>query len=1002
MPYCRMPPAARAHDRLEAELRERFRGEIRFDPVARSLYATDASPYRIVPHGVAFPRDAADVRTLLEVAAAAGVAVLPRGGGTSLAGQTVAEAIVLDVSRHLCRVLAIDAEARTARVEPGVIRDHLNARLARFGLQFTPDVSTTDRATIGGMVANNAAGTRSIKYGKTVDQVEAMTVMLVDGNVTELRALAPAELAAKLTASGREGEIHRVAHRIVSEHEDEISARFPKVMRRVGGYNLDELAFGKPFNLAKLVCGSEGTLAVILDVTLKLQPLPRRRCLAMLHFDTLVGALEAVPLINHHGPSAVEIMDRDLFDLGRRNPSLRPLLAWVRGEPAAVLAVEFDGPDEASLEAQLAALAADPAVSARAYALHVALDDAEQRAIIEFRRKGLGVYATVKGPDKPTPFIEDAAIPVEHLAEYVPEVLAVCQRHGVHVVLYAHASVGVIHLRPHLDLKSAAGVATYRAIADEVFALVKRYGGSWSGEHGDGLIRSEKNRELFGDVLYADFQALKRAFDPLGLLNPGKIVDAPPMTEHLRYGPSYPRVELATVLDFSEQEGFLGAVEMCTGVGACRKEGVGTMCPSYMATRDEEHGTRGRANVLREALTGGLAGGLTSPEVMGALELCLACKACKAECPSQVDMAKVKYEFLQHYYDAHGTPLKAHAIGALPRLAPLAQALWPLSNAALGARPVRWLNERLLGTDRRRPFPSFTRQRFDHWFARRRPPANGTAQRHGDRGPVALYADTWTVFNETGPGRAAVELLEQLGYRPTLVPYVCCGRPLISQGLLRRAQRQAGEVVSVLSHFVERGIPVVGLEPSCLTALRDDYRDLVPGPRTEALAKTALMIDEFLARAWTAGTLDPREHFERAHEPTLLHAHCQQKAVLGTGSSRAVLEWISDDVRELDAGCCGMAGSFGYEHHDLSFAIGEQRLFPAVRAHVGSTVACGFSCRHQIADGTGRQARHVSEALVGALRSSPGASAVYGDRGAAPLSAASGRLRKTGAAVRRP
>ena len=959
-----MPSTASLRNRLETALRERVRGEVRFDPVARSLYATDASPYQIAPHGVVFPTGVEDLRAVLQVAAAEGVAVLPRGGGTSLAGQAVAEAIVLDMSRHMCEVLAVDPETRTARVQPGVIRDHLNARLSPYRLHFTPDVSTTDRATIGGMVANNSAGTRSIKYGKTVDQVEAMTVMLADGSISEMHALTPEQLAAKLAAPGLEGEAYRTAHRIVDEHEDEIAARFPKVMRRVGGYNLDELAFGKPFNLAKLVCGSEGTLALILDVTLTLHPLPRRRCLAMLHFDSLVGALEAVPLINRHGPSAVEIFDRDLFDLGRRNPALAPLLGWLQGEPAAVLSVEFDGPDDDALRERLTALANDPALSARTYAVHEALGEAEQRDIIAFRRKGLGIYATVKGRAKPTPFIEDAAIPVEHLASYVPEVLEVCRRHGAHVVLYAHASVGVIHLRPHLDLKSDAGVASYRAIADEVFALVKRYGGSWSGEHGDGLIRSEKNRELFGDTLYADFQALKRAFDPTGLLNPGKIVDAPPMTEHLRYGPAYPHVELPTLLDFSEQEGFLGAVEMCTGVGACRKEGVGTMCPSYMATRDEEHSTRGRANLLRDALTGRLPGGLTSHEVMGALELCLACKACKAECPSQVDMAKVKYEFLQHYYDAHGTPLGARALAALPQLAPLAQAVWPLANAALAAPPVRWLNERLLGLDRRRSLPPFTRERLERWFARRG--VNGRTS--PERGEVALFADTWTRFHDPGPGRAAVHVLEALGYRVTLVPYVCCGRPLLSKGLVRRARDQAARVVASLHPFVDRGVPVVGLEPSCVTALRDDYRDLVPGPQTDALADAALMLEQFLTKAWTSGNLDPREHFRRSERAALLHGHCQQKAVLGTSATRAVLEWTSSSVRELDAGCCGMAGSFGYEHHDLSFTIGEQRLFPAVRAHDGDTVACGFSCRHQIADGTGCSALHVSEALAGALR----------------------------------
>jgi Fe-S oxidoreductase/FAD/FMN-containing dehydrogenase len=809
-----------------------------------------------------------------------------------------------------------------------------------------------------------------------------MRVMLADGSVASLRELSIDKLRQKLALPGIEGEAYRTVHRIVTEHEAEIEARFPKVMRRVGGYNLDELIRDKPFNLAKLVCGSEGTLAFVLDVTLRVHPVPARRCLVMLHFDSLVGALETVPFINRHGPSAVEIMDRDLFKLARENPTMLQLLGWLRGDPAAVLAVEFEGDDDDDLRRQLASLEADGEVGRRIYASHVALADGEQSDILEFRRMGLGIYATMRGRSKPTPFVEDAAIPVEHLARYIPEVLEVCKRHGTTAVFYAHASVGVIHVRPLIDLKTVKGVATYRAISNDVFELVKRYGGSWSGEHGDGLIRSDKNRALFGEVVYEDFRAIKRAFDPNGRFNPGKIVDALPMTQNLRYGPDYREPSVQTVLDFSAQEGFQGAIEACTGVGACRKQGVGTMCPSFMATRDEDHSTRGRANVLREALVGGLPGGLTSKGVYDVLDLCLECKACKAECPSQVDMAKLKYEFLQHYHDAHGVPLSARAFGAVPRIAPLAQAVAPLANAALATRPVRWFNDRVLGVDPRRDLPPYATQRFDRLVAGRRdaaraPGASGRAapaERKAvgaavvaPKPTVALYADTWTMFHDTAPGAAAVRVLEALGYRVELVPYRCCGRPLISKGLLRQAKRQAGQVVDQLHPFVSRGVPIVGLEPSCLTALKDDYLDLVPGTKTDAVAAGVWMIDQFLAKAWTRGDIDPTSAFRQRDEPTLLHGHCQQKAVLGTSSTRAVLEWTSSDVRELDAGCCGMAGSFGYTHYDLSMTIGEQRLFPAVREHQGPTVACGFSCRHQIADGVGAKALHVTEVLERAL-----------------------------------
>ncbi len=979
-----MRERAGLRESLERDLRAGLAGEVRFDPVARSLYATDASSYRIAPHGVVFPKHADDVRAALDVARAHHVPLLLRGGGTSLAGQTVGEAIVVDTTRHLTGILEIDAEERVARVQPGVVRDQLNARLAPLGLQFTPDVSTSDRAAIGGMVANDSAGTRSLKYGKTVDQVIAMTVLLADGKVTELRAMGGVDLERRRRSGGVEGEAYRTVHRIVHEHEEEIRARTPRVMRRVAGYHLDELLPGRPFNLAKLVCGSEGTLAAILDVTLALHPVPRRRVLALLHFDTLAAALEAVPAIVAHHPSAVELIDRDMFELAAVNPALAPHIGWVLGDPAAVLSVEFDGDDDAELAAHLDALAADPAAGGRAYGTYLATDAAAQREVIDFRKKGLGIYATVPGAAKPTPFIEDAAIPIEHLADYVPQVLEVCRRHGAKAVLYGHASVGVLHVRPLLDLKSADGIAAYRAIADETFALVQRYGGSWSGEHGDGLVRSEKLREAFGETVYRAFVEVKRAFDPQNVWNPGKIVDAPAMTENLRYGVGYPAAEMPTVFDFGP-EGFLGAAEACTGVGACRKEGAGTMCPSFMATRDETHSTRGRANALREAIVGGLPGGLTSREVYDVLDLCLECKACKAECPSRVDVGKLKAEFLQAYYDAHGTPRAARALGGAAKVAPLAQAFAPLVNALLPLAPTRWLTEKAIGIDRRRTLPAYAPRRFDRAFRARTEGANGGATAPADGSAngreadapaatsepptVALFVDTWSNFHDTAPARAAARVLEAVGARVELVPYRCCGRPLISKGLLREAQAQAAANVAALTPYVERGVPILGLEPSCVSAFTDDYPSLLPGPATDALARHVRPLEAWLAKRWSGGDLRPEALFEPSDEPVLLHGHCQQKAVLGTAATRAVLGWASRDVRELDAGCCGMAGSFGYTHFELSLAIGEQRLFPAVREHAGEVVACGFSCRHQVADATGKRPRHVAETLAGALRS---------------------------------
>jgi FAD/FMN-containing dehydrogenase/Fe-S oxidoreductase len=970
---------------LEHELRAAVQGEVSFDLASRALYATDASPYEIMPVGVVLPRTNDDVRATLQIATRHNVPVLARGGGTSLAGQAVGAAIIIDTSRYLTEILEFNKTEQWVRVQPGVIRDQLNNFLAPHNLQFTPDVSTTNRANIGGMVANNSAGTRSIKYGRTVDQVISMRVLLSDGSITELRELSSSELNERLQRTDRLGDIHRTLHDIITQHETEIIKRYPKVMRRVGGYNLDEFTGGKPFNLAKLISGSEGTLAIILDVTLQLHPLPAKRVQALLHFHSMQAALQAVPFINRHGPSAVELLDDVVFNLGRENPELSPLLSWLDGEPAVVLITEFDGATGEEVLLALARLQADSELQQLCYSTVEAIDPQLQADVLEFRRAGLGIYSTIKGAEQPTAFIEDAAIPPENLQYYVPEVLALCRRHNTRVVVYGHASVGVLHLRPLIDLKTAEGLRKFQMISDETFQLVMKYGGAWSGEHGDGLIRSGQNRELFGDTIYAAFQQVKRAFDPQNILNPGKIIDSAPMTENLRYGTPYPRDSQQTFFDFSSQDGMLGAAEACVGVGACRKVDVGSMCPSYMATRDEQHSTRGRANTLRLALNGRLPGGLASKEVKDALDLCLECKACKAECPSQVDMAKMKYEFLQHYHDEHGVSLNTLALGSAARIAPLAQKLAPMANLMLPLAPVRWIAEKTAGIDRRRVMPAYTRQDFASWFKKHQrnnlaPAANGSERASGNNtdqanqagSRVALFADTWTMYNEPEIGRAAVRVLEHLGYQVELVPYGCCGRPLISKGLLRQAKKQAQQSVDTLNKYVQQGIPVIGLEPSCVTAFTDDYPDLIPGETTSAVAGHVKLLEQFLAKEWTQGRIKPDQAFTKGSEALLVQSHCQQKAVLGTTATSAVLGWVSSDVQQPDLGCCGMAGSFGYGHYDVSMTVGESRVFPAIRQHTGKTVACGFSCRHQIKDGTKTHAKHVSEILAEHLLPSPG------------------------------
>lgn len=952
-------------ERIANELKWKISGEVRFDDRARSLYATDASLYEIKPHGVVLPKTIEDIKAVVDIANKHNLAILPRGGGTSLAGQAVGEAIVIDFTKYMDEVLEFNPDQRWVKVQPGVIRDNLNEFLKPHNLQFTPDVSTTNRSAIGGMVANNSAGTRSIKYGKAVDQTIAMTVMLADGSIVELKELNEIELQHKLKLETSEGNIYKTVHHVVTHHANEIDKRFPKVMRRVGGYNLDELV-NKPFNLAKLVSGSEGTLAIILDITIKLFPVPLHKCMALLHFESLRDSFKAVPYINEHGPSAVETLDDVLLELGSQNPALASLMTWVKGNPKSVLIVEFDGESEEEMLGDLRDMQGDERISSMSYHTHLAMSAKEQAEILELRKAGLGIYYTIKGDAKPVAFIEDAAIPPEHLADYIPEVLEVCKKYDVKAVMYGHASVGVIHVRPILDMKKPQDLEKFKRISEETFALVKKYGGSWSGEHGDGLVRSYQNRKLFGDTLYNAFRDIKYSFDPNNLLNPGKIVDAQEdITENLRFDKNYKGIPLNTVFDFSADGGFLGAIEMCSGVGACRKTTTGTMCPSYMATRDEDHSTRGRANILREAMTGKLPGGLTSKEVYDVLDLCLECKACKAECPSRVDMAKLKYEFLQQYYDAHGTPLQAKAFAYSYLTSPLGRTFAPIANKVLPLRPVRWLLQKTLGIDKRRIMPSYAEQSFDQWIREHKK----FVKLDSTKPKVALFADTWTMYHESNVGIAATGVLEALGYQVEHISYQCCGRTLISKGLLREAKKLAQKNVQTLQGYVNHNIPVVGLEPSCVTAFQDDYRDLVPGEATNAVAGHVKMIDQFLAKEWTSGRLEPSATFHKNGTPIMLHGHCQQRAIIGTKATQAVLGWVSKDVKEVDSGCCGMAGSFGYSHYEVSMQSGERRLFPAARRHEGEIVACGFSCRHQIKDGANKQAKHVVEVMHEALKS---------------------------------
>ena len=945
-------------------LRDTVRGDVSFDPYLLGIYATDASHYQIMPKGLVVPRDRADVEAVVRIAQRYTLTLLPRGGGTSLGGQAVGDALVVDFSKYMNRILELNVAERWVRVEPGIVRDELNAVLAEHGLHFAPDPATTSRANIGGMIANDSSGMRSILYGKTVDHVLSLDVLLADGTAMPLEALDAEAWNIRAQSGGREGEIYSGVARIVAANREEIRTRYPKVKRRVGGYHLDEFDDDGCWNLARLVTGSEGTLAVICEAKLNLEPLPAATALCVAHFADLMEALRAVEPVVARGPSAVEILDGVVLSMAKNNRLSAPICGFIEGEPAAVLIIEFFGQSAEDVEQKARDMGRSLREAGYGYAYPVMLDKQAQADVWTVRKNGLGLMQDVKGPRQPTAFIEDAAVPLSVLPEYIDRVLAICKRHGVAASMYAHASVGVIHVRPLLDLHQQADIDLMKTISRETFDLVCEYGGSWSSEHGDGLVRSAYNEEFFGPALYEAFKSIKRLFDPEHRLNPGKIVDGPPLDADLRYGPAYAGSAFKSYYHYRDDGGILAAIERCTGVGQCRKTATGVMCPSYMATRDEAHSTRGRANALRLAMTNQLGpDAMTSDALFALMDLCLSCKACKSECPSNVDMARLKSEVLQHHHDRHGPTLRDRMVAGSRRMAEwFSGPLAPLVNAMMGARPVRALLEKTAGFSRHRPLPPYARRSLKTLLRARQ--ARAAAQRQ-----VVLFADTYLSFYEPGVGISAIELLESCGYEVIVAHAGCCQRPRISHGFLKLAKRDGLKTLQNLDQYARKGLPIVVCEPSCASALTDDLPDLI---EDEALGQRirdhVTMIDVFLAEELEAGRLD--SGFRSPVSSVMIHGHCHQKSLYGTRAMKALLSRVPGlSVREIDTGCCGMAGSFGYEkeHAELSERIAEDRLLPALRdAEEGTAVvACGFSCRHQIQLLGERRAVHWVEVLRG-------------------------------------
>ena len=967
---------------LEQQLSDTLAGEVRFDLYSKALYSTDASLYQIQPIGVVIPKNKQDIIRTVQIASEHKVPILPRGGGTSLAGQSVGEAIVLDMSKYMNQLLEVNVAEHWARVQPGIVLDELNHKLKPHGLMYAPDVATSSRANVGGTIGNNSAGSHSLIYGKTIDHV--MSIDLVLSNADEITAapISLQELETKKRGDTLEANIYRELCRISADNESEIRKRYPRILRRVAGYNLDEFITdagskevtpyrrdgcdeNHPFSLTKILIGSEGPLATTVEATVNLVPIPKLTALCVVHFESLITSMEAMQPILECNPTAVELIDKTILDMARGSLEFSRLTTFIQGEPAALLAVEFYGETQAELESQLDRLEKTLKSTGFGYAFVRCLTAEEKSRVWETRKAGLGLLMGMTGDPKPVGFVEDAAVPIENLPEYVRRFDKIVTSHDTTAAYYAHASVGLLHNRPIVNLKSETDIQKMHNIAREVRDLLIELDGTTSGEHGDGLVRSEWIESMFGSQLYQAFTEVKKAFDPEGIMNPGKIVDAPPMTENLRFGTEYNTIKVDTYFDFSSQEGFGRAIEMCNGVGACRKTLTGTMCPSFIGTREEEHSTRGRANALRSIISGTLPHTeLTGERLQEVLDLCLGCKACKAECPSNVDMAKIKYEVMAHYHKANGLPLHRRLFGEIGALAPLGSMFSPLSNWAVNNTLSKWIAEKVIGVDRRRDMPTFVRPTYEQWFRKRR-------SRRTSNKKVVLFSDTFMNYSEPSIGKAAVEVLEACGFEVLLPEKRCCGRPLISEGMLDRAIENASYNINTLRAYADKGIPIIGCEPSCTSAITDDYVELIGTPDAKCVAEATYSFEEFFAQLVGDGEL-PLE-FSTEPRDILLHGHCHQRALIGIQPTVKMLSLPAEHkVTVIDSSCCGMAGAFGYEkkHYELSMNIGELRLFEAVREKPPGSFtlsAAGFSCRHQLEHGTGVQPKHPIEVLRDAI-----------------------------------
>ncbi|MCD6347920.1 MAG: FAD-binding protein, partial [Bacteroidales bacterium] len=960
-----------------------MQGELYYDDIHRTIYATDASVYKELPQAVAYPKNESDIRELILFAAKHNTSIIPRGGGTSLAGQVVGSGIIVDIGRYLTKTLEINQKEKYVWVEPGVILEELNKRLADYGLLFGPETSTANRCMMGGMLGNNACGLHSLVYGSTRDHTLEVEGYLSDGSKAHFKALSLEEFQGKLKLSSLEGSIYKGLDKILQSEDNQTEIRNnypdPGIPRRNTGYALDLLLNSKPYsetghdiNLCKLLGGSEGTLVFTTKIKLNLVPIPPPyKAVVCAHFSEIQETLQANLVALKSKPTAIELMDSTILSCTKSNKDQEANRFFVQGDPRTVLIIEFAEISQDELEKKISHVINNLKNKNLGYAYPVVYNDDIDR-VWNLRKAGLGLLSNIPGDAKSVTVIEDTAVHVEDLPEYIAEIEKVFEDNDMTCVYHAHIATGELHLRPVLNLKSSDDVKKFRMIATKTATIVKKYRGSFSGEHGDGRLRGTFIRQFFGDKVYDILKEVKHTFDPAGIFNPGKIVDCPEMDEHLRYEPDQETRKFDTFFDFSSTQGYMRAIEKCNGSGDCRKSHIigGTMCPSYQATRDEKNSTRARANILREYLSKPIKGRgeFDHPEIYEILDLCLSCKACKSECPSSVDMTKLKAEFMAHWYENHGIPLRTRMIANITSLNRLGAILPRLTNIFLSSKFSSSIFKKLTGFAPKRNLPELANKPFHRTIKKQLLRINPSGKQIV--GEVCLFIDEFTDYNDASIGSKAVELLTTLGYRVLMKPHDLSARSYLSKGLLKQARKIVNRNIMMLKDEISESVPLIGIEPSAILGFRDEFPDLAdPAIREDArnLALNTFMIDEFLAREMAANRIS-KDAFTTDSQQILLHGHCQQKAVASTQSTLDILSFPENySVEEIPSGCCGMAGSFGYEkeHYELSMKVGELVLFPAVRKAEPHCIiaAPGTSCRHQIMDGTGRKALHPVEIL---------------------------------------